>query len=165
ERIVLIGGMALDYVGAPGHRPTEDLDLAVAIATERIVPELLRVEGWARDTFALRRWHSQRGVTVDILPIGPSVLASGRIIWPDGSSMSALGFRHLLTQSTGVVIPDHDGLDLEVATPALIAFLKMVSFQERPADRTRDLGDLAHLLERPVDKARLLSDSAVRGGL
>lgn len=63
--------------------------------------------------------------------------------------MSVVGFRHAFAQA--VKIQASPGLNVEVAPPHVIALLKMIAYLDRPGERGRDLGDIAHLLEYYVD--------------
>ncbi len=74
--------------------------------------------------------------------------------------MSLVGFRHLPRQSS--LIELGSTLEFRVASLPALAFLKVVAFEERPADRTRDLEDIAFLLEvYELGTARRFSDAVV----
>ena len=85
---------------------------------------------------------------VDVLPAGPSLLAAGEIVWPAGARMSLTGMR--LALATGNTFQVESGLSIRVAPLPVIAVLKMVSYLDRPAERERDLHDIAYILENHV---------------
>lgn len=157
--VVLIGGVALSVSGNLSHRTTEDLDLVVAIPTAEVDCALASLEGWEHSEDIPHRWHAPHGVRVDILPVPLEALASGRIHWPGGTSMSVRGFRHLETRSFRLQL--EADVEIRVADPTVLLFLKMVSYLERPADRLRDLKDIAHLLDHHGNDERLFTPELV----
>ncbi len=86
---------------------------------------------------------------MDILPAGPRLLDAGRIAWSDEHVMSLAGmdlaFKH--AEQRKVV----HGYTAWVAPPRVVAMLKMSAYCDRPAERERDLEDIAHLLASYVD--------------
>ena len=158
--ICLIGGMALACQGYLAYRQTQDLDLAIAVPSARIDAELGALEGWSPSAEAPHRWLAPGNTRIDVIPIPPEALQAGRTSWADGTSMSLTDFRHLLTAA----IPYEAQPDLRImlAPPALIAFLKVVAFQERPGDRVRDLGDIAFLLDEHREDARIFAADVIQ---
>ena len=63
--------------------------------------------------------------------------------------MNLTGFRHVFT--TALPLEVEAGLEIQVAPLLVIALLKMVAWLDRPAERERDLEDLAHLLDEFVE--------------
>jgi predicted nucleotidyltransferase len=59
--------------------------------------------------------------------------------------MSLVGFEHVFTRSRPVALKA--GLEIHVAPLEVLALLKLISYQDRPAERTHDLHDLAFILE------------------
>lgn len=149
---VLIGANALPDIG-PRH--TDDLDFVVAMEQDDIARRLTTRAGWSVDPKLPFRWRSPEGQRIDILPAGARALAAGKIEWPGGFEMSLVGFDLALAHWTDE--PIGEGASIRVATPPVIALLKMVAYLDRPAERQRDLGDLAHLMDSyvsPVDDRR-----------
>ena len=69
------------------------------------------------------------------------------VVAVDVEELSAITRRPGWTQhATG------DGQRVRVAPPAVVAVLKMASYLDRPAERDRDLADIAHLLDLYVDE-------------
>jgi len=62
--------------------------------------------------------------------------------------MNLTGMR--LALERGIAFEVEPGLAIPVAPVAVIAVLKMISYLDRPAERERDLHDLAHILENHV---------------
>ena len=154
-RFCLIGASALAcQINLPRH--TGDLDISVSISLDELAVGLQRLDGWKRNPKKEYEWLSPAGVKVDVLPAGPSLLAAGEIIWPGtGARMNLTGMR--LALATGKPFEVESGLSIRVAPVPVIAVLKMISYLDRPAERERDLHDLAYILEncvRPDDDRR-----------
>jgi predicted nucleotidyltransferase len=66
-----------------------------------------------------------------------------------------------------MVVPLDGTADLDVATVPVIAVLKMASWLDRPAERERDLDDLAHILDDYLepDDLRRWDDDLIESGL
>lgn len=142
----LIGATALAVYLDIG-RPTEDLDLTLAIDVGDYQPMMARLEGWTPDERHEHRWYGPgeypQRARLDVLPVGSEAIETGSLIWPvSGHTMSVVGLdlamRHAVTM-------DLQGALVPVAPLAVIALLKMVSYLDRPADRERDLRDLARV--------------------
>jgi predicted nucleotidyltransferase len=149
QRIVLIGAGALR-----AHRKltrfTADLDLAIAIEGSDYPGPLAESVEWRADSKQHQRWRHSLGTEVDIIPAGPSLRAQGHISWPSGHRMSLEGFATLFSAPLEFV---NAGLRIELPTVAMIVLLKMVAWLDRPAERARDLDDLAFLFTEYLDEA------------
>ena len=147
---VLIGATALGFHFDLRWRATADVDLAVALELEEFPGALSACIGWRAHPKKEHEFTSPAGAKVDLIPAGPSALAAGRLRWRSGRLMSLacmdLAFQH--AQSHLV----QSGYSVRVAPPPVLALLKMVAFADRPAERQRDLEDLAHLLDEYVDE-------------
>jgi len=79
--------------------------------------------------------------------------------------MSLAGFRLLDQLSADFRIAKD--LSIRVAQPSLIVLLKMVSYLDRPADRNRDLQDIAYLWTTAYenDPEQRVSDIVVQAGI
>ncbi len=148
-KVVIIGATALGFHLEMSWRRTADVDLAVALTVDAL-PALSRQRGWRQHPKREHEFTSPGGVRLDLIPAGPQLLQAGRLQWSNGDVMSLVGmdlaFKHAVQHESGVfVAPAH-----------VVAVLKMVAFGERPADRERDLVDIAHLLDAYVkeDDAR-----------
>lgn len=148
-KAVIIGATALGFYYAMQWRQTADVDLIVAVEIEDFPGALISRPGWKQHPRKEHELISPTGAKIDLLPAGPRLLEAGAITWPSGHVMSLAGvdlaFEHA---ETHLVSADRSAL---VAPPSVVGVLKMVSYCERPADRERDLEDLAHLLGGYVD--------------
>jgi len=164
-RTVLVGAAALACQIEMRWRKTNDLDLTV-VAEETDLARLLRGLGWKRHERFEQRWTSRQGVVVDALPAAPSSLVEGKIIFAEsGHVMSLVGFDLALAHNVSFALDESASLD--VATVPVIAVLKMAAWMDRPAERERDLEDLAHIIEDYLepDDLRRWGDALLDAGL
>jgi predicted nucleotidyltransferase len=161
--VVLIGAAALGEFGHCQWRATFDLDLTVALDQDEFPGPLAKIPQLRRDERIEHRWYAQ-SVQLDIIPAGPALRAQGQIHWRNRTMTLAglhLAFEHAVRRTLA------PKLLLRVAPPPIVAILKMISYCERPADRERDLGDIAELLERYVgnDDDRRFDDRVMAANL
>jgi predicted nucleotidyltransferase len=164
-RFCLIGASALvRQMDLP--RETRDLDISVSVSVDELAAGLSHLEGWKRNPKKQHEWRSPTGVRVDVLPAGPSLLASGAVVWPEtGARMNLAGMR--LALDTENMIEVESGLSIRLAPVPVIAVLKIISFLDRPAERDRDLQDLAYILENhvPPDAERRFAPEVLDAGI
>jgi len=145
HRVLLIGATALAQHVPLDYRTTEDLDLAIDIGPEAFPGPLATIPGWRPHPQMEHRFVTAKEQTVDVLPAGAAVRAAGKLVWPSGHEMNmegfALAFEHAVPDGELLVPP----------APAL-ALLKMRSWLDRPAERRKDLDDLAHLMRGYADE-------------
>jgi predicted nucleotidyltransferase len=164
-RFCLIGASALAcQINLP--RRTDDLDISVSVSLDELAAGLPRLEGWKRSPRKEHEWLSPAGIKVDVLPAGPSLLAVGEVIWPaTGARMNLTG--HRLALERGISFEVEPGTSIPVAPVAVIAVLKMISYLDRPAERERDLHDLAYMIEDyvPPDSERRFASEVLDAGV
>ncbi len=162
EQFVLIGASALGCFLDMRWRGTADLDLTLAISLEEYLDQTL-VPGWRRDQGMEHRWYSPAGVIVDIIPAGPELLRQGEVQWPrTGHRMSLTGLR--LAFGKRLPVPVAPDLTVMVAPIPVLTVLKIVAYHDRPAERERDLPDLAYIL-MDYDPEDRFSDEVFELGL
>lgn len=142
---VLIGAAAL------GHhvtlaRTTSDVDIALAVAPAEIAAMLTNL-GWRQHATVEHRWEGAHGFRADVLPATQELIDAG-VVKLDGDSrvMSLVGFDLAFAHAVEVELPGSDAT-VKVASLASLVVLKIVSWLDRPHERTRDLGDLATVLQ------------------
>jgi len=148
-KMVVLGAAALRCSMPMSWRTTEDLDLTVAASIEDATAVLSQLPGWSPDPRQEQRWRTPVGIAVDIVPASDEALARGYVEWPrSGFRMSLLGMRLAFEHAVALQI----AADLEVrVTPIhVISALKMIAYLDRPEVRAKDLGDLAHIMDRYV---------------
>jgi len=161
ERFVLIGAAALGCFLEMRWRGTADLDLTLAISLDEFLDERL-VPGWGRDRWMEHRWYAPGGEIVDIIPAGPELLRAGEVQWPrTGHRMSLVGIR--LAFERGVPVSVAPDLIVKVAPVPVLTVLKIVAYEERPAERERDLADLAYIFTEYEPEERFADDVITLG--
>lgn len=142
-RIILLGATALGLHIDMTWRGTRDLDVSLSLPVADL-SRLDTLQGWARSGVE-HRWVAPAGVLVDIVPVDNEALRKGVLRWPrSGNEMSVVGFRAAFAAATD---RDLGGVVVGLPPPAAIAMLKMVAYMDRPPEREKDLGDLAHLID------------------
>ena len=158
DHVVLVGALALEAHSKLGDRATLDVDVAITHEIDYLRSRLLDAERWLPDERQAQRWryvgdgNRPAETLVDILPASPAGVEAGYVELTDGWRLGLVGFRHLLEHRGPI-----EGLPVAVGAPLSLVLLKMVAFADRPADRVRDLGDIAELLDVyvPPDDDRL----------
>ena len=161
ERVVLVGAGALARHLDLAWRVTADLDLTVALELDDYLRSLQQLHGWNMDPRREHRVTSPWGVKVDLLPAGPGLLATGKLVWPaGGGEMRLTGLDLAFEQFVTEPLPQ---ATLRVASLPALVVLKMTSWLDRPAERDRDLADLGHVLDNavPPDDERRFSTHVI----
>jgi predicted nucleotidyltransferase len=156
ERFVLIGASALGCFLDMRWRGTADLDLTLAASLEEYLDQTM-APGWIRDPGMEQRWYSPGGEIVDIIPAGPELLRKGEVQWPrTGHRMSLLSLR--LAFERGVPVTVAPDLTVMIAPIPVLTVLKIAAYRDRPAERERDLADLAYILTEYEPEDRFADD-------
>ena len=142
-RFAVVGASALGCFLEMRWRKTNDLDVTVAVDIDEFPAGLDQV-GWNRDPHLDQCWYTPDGLKVDVLPAGGVLNGNTTLVWRDGHEMNMVGFR--LPFVAGEQVPLASGEHILVAPPPVVATLKMIAYQDRPFERTRDLEDLAYIL-------------------
>jgi len=160
----LVGASAIGCHFRFEHRITQDIDLALAVSVDASSATLAREPGWIASAKVPHRWESPQGVKVDLIPVEAALLAAGEVVWPGGQRFTLLGFRHALTST--VMVEIDEATKLQVASVPALILLKAIAFESSPADRERDLGDIAWWLELgvPASDPDRFSSLAVASG-
>lgn len=137
-RLVLLDAAALEHQGLLRRR-TLDLDLMVVAGLEEVVAALA---DWKHP--APHRWVLPSGMPVDLLPVEAADIERGFLSFERGVEMNLAGFE-LLLDRRGTVPAER--LAIELASPAAIFVLKIIAWNDRPTARSKDLADLAAIME------------------
>jgi len=165
-RLFMVGAQALVvHRKMTPERVTHDLDLAIDVAVEELQAVMLSSDHWRPDPAQEQRWLHHGGAPVDLVAIGGNHLAQGFLQWPrTGARMNLAGFELLAHTSVKMEQAGHPMIELP--PPEVIAILKMAAWLDRPAERGRDLEDLAHLCDHyldPLDERMFLGRAAELG--
>lgn len=150
EEFIVIGATAIGCHLDFRWRKTQDLDLTIATGIEDCRRALEALPGWALQPRVLHAWIAPADVKVDILPASAAAFELGRIEWPDGHTMSAIGLRAAFADP--IRVDAGGGVYVRVASVPALIVMKMAASLDRP-DRDRDLGDIAYVLEEAIGAA------------
>jgi predicted nucleotidyltransferase len=164
--VVIIGAAALGcFIDI--ERFTMDIDLVVALDLDEfaIFAVELQARGWNKDPQREHRWHGPAGSITDLLPAGPALREARRLVWRvSGFEMSLVGFEHVFTQARPFSFAD--GSRCQVASPPVLALLKIVAFMDDPYGRGKDLLDLRMLFRAyEKDSDRIFDDDVLAAEL
>lgn len=155
--IVAVGAVALAH-HFESFRGTRDLDLCIAIDVREHARDSALPAGWTRDARVPHRWRSRSGALIDVVPAAADLLRAGRVEWPGGAILDLAGIDVAMVDAAPIAddLPDQ----VRVASARSLFLCKVTAWLDRPADRRRDLGDLAVILDRYLDEAdpRLFDD-------
>lgn len=137
------------------QRATEDLDFGVAVATwadyDNLKAQLIGSKKFKKDSKQEQRilWTErvEREIPIDLVPYGGLETRESTIAFPPSEDfkMSTLGFREVSQNLLTLEISK--GFSVELASPAGVALLKFVAFNDRPAQRRRDIQDIFYIAE------------------
>jgi len=161
----VVGATARDLIfelghGLPSKRGTLDRDFGVRVSSWgefNKLKELLLTTGLFEKTKEVQRLQYRGELLVDILPFGDIADAKGEIRWPPDEDvvMSTVGFEDAYQAALAARVRASPPLDIRVASTPGLTILKLVSWADRPRDRSRDAADLAHILENYLDAGNL----------
>lgn len=167
---LLVGAYARDLrlkerIDISSLRATGDIDFAFAVRDwdhYRAMRQALldRSEGdFAPDQREKQRLIFSQGLPVDLVPFGGVADAQGRLFWPPEGTpmMNVRGFEDALASADPV---DLGPLQVRVVSLPAMALLKLMAWNDRPEERTKDIEDFALLLRRyheVEDESRIFS--------
>jgi predicted nucleotidyltransferase len=147
--LVIIGATAYRIFVDDPYRPTEDVDIAVALDLG-VWPEFvsrLQAQGWKQWPNREQRWRGPHGSLVDIIPAGSKLREEGRLVWPRSEmTMSLAGFDHVFSDS--ITCDLAPGLRIKVVPLPVLALLKILAFMDNPRARQKDIEDFVEILKR-----------------
>ena len=157
----VVGATARDMIFELGHglrskRATKDVDLGVHVGSwdgfKKLKESLLK-SGHFKETKEVQRLLYRGELLVDILPFGEIADAQSEIRWPPDEDivMSVAGFEDAYRSAQNVRVRANPTLDILIASPAGLTIMKLMAWADRPQERNRDAGDLAHILEKYLD--------------
>lgn len=157
----LIGAAARDMLfrdafGLPVRRATRDIDVAIRVADwhayDRLVMALIST-GDFKATGLSHRLLFKGGEEIDIIPFGPIAGTKQSIAWPLGREnvMGVLGFEEAFRDAVLVTLNRDAHLEIAVSTPAGLAVMKLISWDESYPTRGKDGEDFYYIAENYLD--------------
>ncbi len=121
-------------------RTTADVDISIAGTHD--TPGRLASNNWSQHGTVSHRWLKEKAV-LDVVPADEEQIREGQVEMPDGKHLSLIGFDLAFGSTEAMTLGD---VDVLVPTLPVLLLLKMISWMDRPADREKDLGDIALIL-------------------
>ena len=112
--------------------------------TEPQLHALCEVRAVWQDATREHRFYSPMGQTVDVLAAGPELVAEEALHWPSGHEMSLAGFDLAFAHAQTITV---EQITFELPSAPALCFLKLRAWLDRPAERDKDLRDIARLSE------------------
>ncbi len=158
---VVIGAAARDFwlmaYGLASQRATRDVDLALEITGwnrfEELRTSLLTHKTFKPDRM-VQRLIFKGYLAIDLLPYGGVEKGTSQISWPPDHTieMSVLGLADVLKAARIIRLAESpEPLDMPVATPASIALLKLLAWDARKHESSKDAEDFQYLLYYYID--------------
>lgn len=159
----IVGATARDIIFAhvyniPVYRETTDIDFGIAVESwekyELLKKTLIENEHFRPDNKQEQRLWRGRGaeeMKIDLVPYGSLEQPAGQIAFPpDGDFvMNTDGFAEAYKNSLTVSLTDE--LKVRIVSPAGLAVLKFVAYNDKPQTRLRDLQDIWFLMKNYLD--------------
>ena len=154
----IIGALARDVWysrGSKSFRQTKDIDFAVLVgstedynAVKQYLKENKNFLDSKSNAFAM---HTNLGIQVDILPFGEIEIDDAVNFAGAGlTSIKVNGFREVYDSGTAEVKME-TGHNFKIATLPSIVLLKLISFDDRPEQRSKDPRDIANIIAHFFD--------------
>jgi len=163
----IAGATARDIVlhGIFGHEPiraTRDIDTALLVSSweefEAIKQGLLTA-GLEETQQSHRLKEPESGLPIDIIPFGNLADKNGQIQWPPSHdiTMSVVGFQEAYDSALTIVLQE---TQLKVASLPGIVMLKLMAWDERGEENSKDATDFYSVLSRygQIHDGRLWED-------
>jgi len=137
------------------HRATRDLDIGVEVAGWEEFQELTAALVATGRFVETREQHrlSYDGFPVDIVPYGGVSPDAQTISWPPDHQvlMNIMGFQEAYEYGVVVRLSDEPPLEVKVPTIPGMALMKLISWNDRYPQRSKDAEDLLFLMNNYAD--------------
>jgi len=157
----VVGATARDIIlghghGMPAKRATVDVDFGVEVSDWdefQALKEGLIATTQFQSTQSAHKLLFKHTLPVDIVPFGPLEHANKEISWPPDHNvrMNVLGFEDAYRNAQMVRLKNAPILDIPFATPAGLALLKVIAWNDRKPRGGKDAGDLIFLMRNYLD--------------
>jgi len=169
----VVGATARDIILKYGYgietvRATNDIDLGVEVSDWDQYAKLredLIATGKFKPTGEPQRLRYQGSALIDIIPFGAIADPDGSFFWPSNQEieMNTLGFDESYQHSLTVRLKREPDLNVKFASQAGLALMKLISWDDRRPERSKDAKDLGFLMRSHIDagnEERLFEEEA-----
>lgn len=148
----LVGAKARDIFfsalfDVPTRRATLDVDIGIKAKSwedaKRLGDDLIATGGFVRIVGFQFRLRHANGVLIDVIPFGEVENPQGKIQWTDGVVMTTTGFNEAFEYSMQVRFGTDPPLDVRICTPPAMVFLKLIAWNEKYPETTKDAADIS----------------------
>lgn len=158
---LVVGAAARDMILLHGYgidtgRATRDIDFGVMVADweafYRLIGQLVST-GEFNKTKAEHRLVHTTGYLVDIIPFGGVASHAGSITWPQDQErkMSVVGFDECFDHAIAVILRSDPEFIIRVASLAGLCVLKLVAWDEKYPERSKDATDILLIMRNYID--------------
>jgi len=158
----IVGATARDIILTYGYgiqttRATNDVDLAVQVAGwgqyEKLKEGLIATGYFELIPHQRQRLIYKGNIRIDVIPFGGISDPDHRFNWPeqDGVEMNTLGFKESYEHALTVRLRESPVLDIRFASLAGLALMKIISWDDRYPERSRDAKDLGLIIHNYLD--------------
>ena len=161
----IIGATARDIIlehiyNKPVYRATNDIDLGIRINDwaefEKLSASLIEDDKFTRDTRIEHRFYFESIYPIDIVPFGDIATASGTLEWPkEKKTFTIIGFEEAYNNSDLVTLREEPLLTVNFATAESLTLLKIVSWDEKYPNRSRDATDIGLIIETYLEAGNM----------
>ncbi len=161
----IIGATARDIIlehiyNKPVYRATNDIDLGIRIndwtEIEKLSTALIEDDRFTRDARIEHRFYFEKIYPIDIVPFGDIAAASGTFEWPkEKKTFTIIGFEEAYENSDLVTLRERPLLTVNFATAGSLTLLKIISWDEKYPNRSRDAVDIALIIESYLEAGNM----------
>jgi len=137
-------------------RATRDVDLAIEIASwirfDQLKEALINTGSFHADK-AMQTLIFESHLPIDLVPYGDLEKTNSEISWPPDHAvqMSVIGMKEAFDSSLTLILTKSPLLEINVASATGIVLLKLLAWEDRKLDTTKDAEDLYFLLRHYID--------------
>ncbi len=157
----LVGAKARDLFfsllfNIPTGRATFDIDLGVKVNSwdevAKLVEGITATPHFTHTNKIQSRFRHTNGILVDIVPFGSLESPSGKVQWPsEDAIMTTIGFEEAYEYSQTVRLNNSPPLDFKICTPPAMVMLKLIAWNEKYPERSKDAQDIEFILKQYID--------------
>lgn len=146
----------LDASNISPIRATRDVDLAIEIASwdrfHELKAALVNTKAFKADT-KMQRLIFEGHLPVDLVPYGAIEQTNSEISWPPDHAvqMSVVGMKDAFDSSLTLSLTEAPLLEINVASPSGVVLLKLLAWEDRKLETTKDAEDLYFVLRHYID--------------
>jgi predicted nucleotidyltransferase len=142
-----------DAMNIKTRRATIDLGISVDNwdGFHILISNLLKTQKFHATSSPHRLLYYRDNYPIDILPFGNIMDQNADIIWPDKNKMSVLGFDDAFKDSYRIRIQNNPTIEINIASPAGLATMKLISAKESFTRLEKDAQDFEMLLSNYAD--------------